>query len=120
MDVFDVTPFMCHMTARVHMGINYFLKILYSTYHNLFQDKMIDLCEKLFTSRVGVDVRKDDIAHVELKSVSTSQSVYTRSIFVRFYDLDLRYYTLSINHSPKSRNHFRMKNTMCSRHLSKN
>ena len=120
MDVFAVTLFMCHMTAMVHMGINSFLKILYFTYHKHFQDKMIDLCEKLFTSRVGVDVRKDDIAHVELKSVSTSQSVYTRSIFVRFYDLDLRYYTLSINHIPNSRNHSRMTNTMCSRHLSKN
>ena len=51
---------------------------------------MLDLCEKLFAARVGVTVRKDDIAHVELKSVSTTNSIYTRSIFVRFIDLELR------------------------------
>merc|ERR1719154_293953 len=51
---------------------------------------MIELCEKVFISRVGVLVKKDDIAHVELKSVSSRESVFTKSIFVRFYDLDLR------------------------------
>ena len=54
------------------------------------QDKMIDLCEKVLTSRVGVNVEKEDIAHVELKSVSSSESVFTKSIFIRFHDLDLR------------------------------
>ena len=33
---------------------------------------------------------KEDIAYVELKSVSSSQSVFTRSIFVRFHDIELR------------------------------
>ena len=51
---------------------------------------MLELCEKLFAVRVGVNVRKEDIAHVELKSVSTSNSIYTRSIFVRFFDMELR------------------------------
>ena len=52
---------------------------------------MIDLCEKVFISRVGVLVKKDDIAHVDLKSVSSRESVFTKSIFVRFNDLDLRF-----------------------------
>ena len=35
---------------------------------------------------------QDDIAHVELKSVSGGDSVFTKSIFVRFVDMDLRSY----------------------------
>ena len=33
---------------------------------------------------------QDDIAHVELKSVSGGATIFTKSIFVRFNDLDLR------------------------------
>ena len=58
---------------------------------NLLQEKMIDLCEKVFNSRVGVTMKHEDIAHVELKSVSSAQSVFTKSIFVRFNELDLRF-----------------------------
>ena len=52
---------------------------------------MIALCQKILTMNVGVNVEKDDIAHVELRSVSSSESVFTKSIFIRFHDLDLRY-----------------------------
>ena len=70
------------------------------------QEKMRDLSEKLFNTRCGVMVEKvnyqtldgqtktlsfqEDIAHVELKSVSGGDTVFTKSIFVRFNDLDLR------------------------------
>ena len=37
---------------------------------------------------------QDDIAHVELKSVSGGATIFTKSIFVRFNDLDLRWNTL--------------------------
>ena len=37
---------------------------------------------------------QEDIAHVELKSVSSSQSVFTRSIFVRFHDIELRFWSI--------------------------
>ena len=50
----------------------------------------MDLCEKVLTVNAGVNVVKDDIAHVELRSVSSSESVFTKSIFIRFHDLDLR------------------------------
>ena len=52
---------------------------------------MIDLCKKVLTSNVGVNVEKKDIAHVELRSVSSAESVFTKSIFIKFHDLDLRY-----------------------------
>ena len=52
---------------------------------------MIDLCKKVLTSNVGVNVEKEDIAHVELRSVSSAESVFTKSIFIKFHDLDLRY-----------------------------
>ena len=73
------------------------------------QDKMVQLVERLFSHRCDVPVSKvsketlfskkskksihlqEDIAHVELKSVSSSQSVFTRSIFVRFHDIELRF-----------------------------
>ena len=39
---------------------------------------------------------QEDIAHVELKSVSGGDTVFTKSIFVRFNDLDLRWFCISI------------------------
>ena len=54
------------------------------------QDRMVDLCMKVLTINVGVNVEKEDIAQVELRSVSSSESVFTKSIFIRFHDLDLR------------------------------
>ena len=55
------------------------------------QDGMISLCERVLTINAGVTVEKDDIAHVELRSTSSSESVFTKSIFIRFHDMDLRY-----------------------------
>ena len=52
---------------------------------------MFDLCSAVLTSRAGVQVDVDDLAHVELKSVSSEDTVFTKSIFVRFHSLDLRY-----------------------------
>ena len=63
---------------------------LYSPKATAAQDKMVDLCEKVLTVNAGVNVEKEDIAHVELRSVSSSGSVFTKSIFIRFHDLDLR------------------------------
>ena len=39
---------------------------------------------------------QEDIAHVELKSVSGGDTVFTKSIFVRFNDLDLRWFHITI------------------------
>ena len=52
---------------------------------NLLQDKMIALVSRLLTSKAGVMVEKDDIAHIEFKSVSSSEahSAFNKSIFVR-------------------------------------
>ena len=51
---------------------------------------MVDLCMRTITMNTGVMVEKEDIAHVELRSVSSAESVFTKSIFIRFHDLDLR------------------------------
>ena len=64
---------------------------LYIALPGLTQDRMIDLCKKVLMSNVGVNVEKEDIAHVELRSVSSAESVFTKSIFTKFHDLDLRY-----------------------------
>ncbi|XP_023337528.1 uncharacterized protein LOC111708396 [Eurytemora carolleeae] len=59
--------------------------------HNDFsEDKMFDLCSSVLTSRAGIMVETEDLAHVELKSVSSAETVFTKSIFVRFNDLALR------------------------------
>ena len=58
----------------------------------IVQDGMIALCERVLTVNAGVAVEKDDIAHVELRSTSSSESVFTKSIFIRFHDMDLRYH----------------------------
>ena len=54
------------------------------------QDKMFDLCSSVLTSRAGIMVETEDLAHVELKSVSSAETVFTKSIFVRFNELALR------------------------------
>ncbi len=51
---------------------------------------MFDLCSSVLTSRAGIMVETEDLAHVELKSVSSAETVFTKSIFVRFNDLALR------------------------------
>ena len=51
---------------------------------------MLDLCSNVLTSRAGIPVEPEDLAHVELKSVSSIGTVFSRSIFVRFRDLSLR------------------------------
>lgn len=58
--------------------------------NNFSTEAMMELMERLLSSRMGVTVRRSDIGHVELKSVSSSESVFTKSIFVRFNDIDLR------------------------------
>ena len=52
---------------------------------------MFDLCSSVLTSRAGIMVETEDLAHVELKSVSSAETVFTKSIFVRFNDLALRW-----------------------------
>ena len=51
---------------------------------------MISLCIKLISTVIGVNIEPSQIAHVELKCFSLSDSPFTKSIFVRFHQLDLR------------------------------
>ena len=46
------------------------------------------LCVKLISTVIGVSMEASQVAHIELKCVS--DSTFTKSIFVRFHDLDLR------------------------------
>ena len=50
---------------------------------------MISLCIKL-VSRAGVQIKESDVAHVELKSTSSSEHGYSRSIFARFQQVVVR------------------------------
>ena len=50
---------------------------------------MISLCIRLI-SRIGVHIEESHIAHVELKSASSGDNSYSRSIFVRFHQVELR------------------------------
>merc|ERR1711974_553586 len=60
-----------------------FCLIIYGTMvqrnNDFCEEKMRDLAEKLFNTRCGVMVEKEDIAHVELKSVSGGDTVFTKS-----------------------------------------
>ena len=49
---------------------------------------MTELCIKLIT-KVGVNIVQSQIAHVELKYLSGNE-IFTKSIFVRFSELELR------------------------------
>ena len=51
---------------------------------------MTELCIKLITTKVGVSIVKSQIAHVELKYLSGNDSAFTKSIFARFSELELR------------------------------
>ena len=51
---------------------------------------MITLCVKLISTVIGVSIEASQIAHVELKCVSPSETTFTKSIFVRFHDIDMR------------------------------
>lgn len=56
----------------------------------LFQEGMTELCIKLITTKVGVNIVQSQIAHVELKYLSGNESAFTKSIFARFSELELR------------------------------
>ena len=51
---------------------------------------MTELCIKLITTKVGVNIVKSQRAHVELKYLSGNESAFTKSIFARFSELELR------------------------------
>ena len=55
-----------------------------------FQEGMTELCIKLITTKVGVNILQSQIAHVELKYLSGNESAFTKSIFARFSELELR------------------------------
>lgn len=51
---------------------------------------MIKLCVKMISTLAGVSIESSNLAHVELKCVSSADSSFTKSIFVRFHLVDLR------------------------------
>ena len=51
---------------------------------------MTELCIKLIATKVGVSIAKSQIAHVELKYLCGNESAFTKSIFARFSEHELR------------------------------
>ena len=51
---------------------------------------MVKLCIKLIATKVGINIVESEIAHVEIKYLSGNESAFTKSIFARFSELDLR------------------------------